>query len=154
MLMYESFDYSTTTHAIPSVSEWLVYPSTISLVKLPPIEVIKLIYWLKLVEIADIIYISNKFSKLFDHLRPLFEYIIVNVDLYLRNNGIYVYKYVLDVYDLGEGGYSEVRPFVEVYVGVEDVDRLLDVWKNVIRFLEALLGDDVLDHIDVFFTRA
>jgi len=60
--MYESFDYSTTTHAIPSVSEWLVYPSTISLVKLPPIEVIKLIYWLKLVEIADIIYISNKFS--------------------------------------------------------------------------------------------
>lgn len=163
--MYESFDYSATMHTIPAISEWLVYPPTVSpAVPRLPIEVVKLInafrdywlnlLWLNLLKMANMIYVSDRFSRLFEDLRPLLEHVIVNIDLYLRSTGIYASKYVLDVYDLGEEGYSEARPFVEVHINVEDVDEMLSVWENVIEFLEARLGDEVLDYIDIFFTRA
>jgi len=67
--------------------------------------------------------------------------------------GITISKYVLDVYDLGEDEYSEVRPFIEVYVNVRSVDELLDLWESTMRYLEEMLGDQVLAQVDIFFTR-
>jgi len=100
------------------------------------------------------IHISNRFNRLVENLTPLCNRVIANIELFLRMTGVSATKYVLDVYDLGEGGYSEVKPFVEVYINVEDVGKMLDVWENAINFLRIRLGDEVLDSIDVFFTRA
>jgi len=41
-----------------------------------------------------------KFTRLFEGLKPIFEYIIISIDIYLN----YYFKYTLDIYDFdGEG---------------------------------------------------
>ena len=62
--------------------------------------------------------ITERFRMIAEDLIPLCGYVISNIHLYLNMLGITISKYVLDVYDLGEDEYSEVRPFIEVYVNV------------------------------------
>ena len=100
------------------------------------------------------IHMTEAFRSYAENLLPLCSYIVVHLHLYLKTASIDVAKYVLDVYDLGEGEYSELRPFIEVHVHVKDVDELLRIWRNAIDYLRSTLGDAVLERVDVFFTRA
>ncbi len=100
------------------------------------------------------IYVTEGFRNLAENTLPLCSQIIASMDIYLSARGVNVAKYVLDVYDLGEGEYSELRPFIEVYVRVEDVNEMLKIWEDTINFLKATLGNGVLEYIDIFFTRA
>ena len=97
--------------------------------------------------------VTKRFGMVARELIPLCGCLISNIHLYLNIHGITVSKYVLDVYDLGEDEYSEVRPFIEVYVNVRSVDEMLDLWESTMRYLEEMLGDHVLAQVDIFFTR-
>ena len=97
--------------------------------------------------------VTKRFGMVARELIPLCGCLISNIHLYLNMLGITISKYVLDVYDLGEDEYSEVRPFIEVYVNVRSVDEMLDLWESTMRYLEEMLGDHVLAQVDIFFTR-
>jgi len=99
------------------------------------------------------IHVTKRFRMVAEELIPLCGYVISNIHLYLNTLGITISKYVLDVYDLGEDEYSEVRPFIEIYVNVKSVDGMLDLWESTMRYLEEMLGDHVLAQVDIFFTR-
>ena len=103
---------------------------------------------------SGIVHMTKDFKDLAESFLPLCIQIIANMDLYLRTMGINVVRYLLDVYDLGEGEYSELKPFIEVHVYVKDVNEMLRVWENTVNFLRSAVGDNVLEYVDIFFTRA
>jgi len=103
---------------------------------------------------SGMVYMTEGFRDLAESFLPLCNQVIANMDLYLRTMGINVARYLLDVYDLGEGEYSELKPFIEVYVYVKDINEMLRIWENTVNFLRSTLGDSMLEYVDIFFTRA
>lgn len=165
--MYGSFNYGISTYASDVASELLItsvkpemslvnleLPRDINRINLYLLQMLSELSLLRMLNESNRIRISNRFDRLFENLMPLCWQVIASMDLYLRVTGISATEYTLDVYDLGEEGYSEVKPFVEVHVNVESVDEMLSVWESAINFLKIRLGDEVLNFIDVFFTRA
>ncbi|MEM1610143.1 MAG: hypothetical protein QXQ57_00670 [Sulfolobales archaeon] len=102
----------------------------------------------------NMIHITNAFKSLAENLIPLCIRITAYIDLYLRIIGVAVARYLFDVYDLGEEGYYEPRPFIEVYINVKDIDEMLKIWEGTVNHLRSTLGEDVLKYVDIFFTRA
>jgi len=99
--------------------------------------------------------IRREFSRIFDHLTLLCTSIAVNIDLYIiEKYNIEGHQYVFDVYSLGENEIFEERPCILVYVPVDSVDEMLNLWEEVINYLKTIIGEDTLEFIDVFFTRA
>jgi len=160
--MYGSFDYGILSYPSDITSELILIPAAPETLLTDPgllRSVIKQINdfqanLLKLLSALNMIHISNRFYRLSENLIPLCGQLIVTTYIYLGVIGANIVKYVLDVYDLGEEGYSEIKPFIEIYVDVKEVDKMLDIWGKTISFLRAMLGDEVLNLIDIFFTRA
>ena len=69
--------------------------------------------------------ISEEFKTLFSGLIDTCNSIAVIIELYLSSRGVNVEKYVLDVYDLGEDEYIELKPYIEVYVKSFNVKEVL-----------------------------
>ncbi len=103
---------------------------------------------------SGIVHMTEDFRDLAESFLPLCNQVIANMDLYLRTMGINVARYLLDVYDLGEGEYSELKPFIEVHVYVKNIDEMLRIWEDTVNFLRSTLGDSMLEYVDIFFTRA
>ncbi len=102
----------------------------------------------------NMIQVTENFRNFAENLLPLCNHIIASIDLYLKSINIDVTKYLLDIYDLGEGEYSELKPFIEVHVYNRDIDEVLRIWRDTVNYLRSLLGDDILEYVDIFFTRA
>ena len=96
---------------------------------------------------------DEMFAKRFGHTLSICKDIISRVASYLELMGVEVLDYSLGVYDAGEDDYVELRPYVEIVVGVEDVKKMLEIWRLTIDHVRRTLGDEVLDAVDVFFTR-
>ena len=94
--------------------------------------------------------ISEEFKTLFSGLIDTCKAIAFIIELYLSSRGVNVEKYVLDVYDLGEDEYIELKPYIEVYVKSPNVKEVLALWKNALE----LMDKSTLKSIDIFFTRA
>ena len=106
---------------------------------------------LKLMEIT---HVSPKFDRLFGEMKPLCMHLISSINEYLNSINIAATMYVLDVYNLGEGEYIENKPYIEVHVLIKDVNEMLNLWEETIRFLETQFDKEILDMIDIFFKRA
>jgi len=94
--------------------------------------------------------ISEEFKTLFSGLIDTCKAIAFIIELYLSSRGVNVEKYVLDVYDLGEEEYTELKPYIEVYVRSFNVKEVLALWKNALE----LMDKSTLKSVDIFFTRA
>ena len=129
--MYGSLNYSILTYASDTTSELVVTsvkpgmsPASLELlgnmnrINLYLLEILSELSLLKILNESNRIHISSRFDRLVENLMPLCGRVIASIDLHLRITGVSATEYILDVYDLGEEGYSEVKPFVEVYVNV------------------------------------
>ena len=99
-------------------------------------------------------YVSREFQERFPGLQLLCREIILRIDYILRSIGAEAVKYVVDVYDIGEEEYAEPRPYIEVHLRTDSVESMLSIWEAVIESLRREFGDELLEHIDIFFTRA
>ena len=104
-------------------------------------------------KLQEKISIDSTVSELFEGLVSVIQGMIWYVDLYLNQKGIEVSVYRMGVYDLGEGEYRELRPFIEIYTNVESVSEMLGLWRETIEVLSTVYGDELFNDIDVFFTR-
>jgi len=110
--------------------------------------------YLKIGYLWERVYVSPKFEESFKLLIPLCVQVVAMIDAYLSSANAVIERYVFDVYDAGEGGVRELVPYIEVQVKVKEVDRMLQLWRGTIEYIQSTLGDEVLDYLDVFFTRA
>jgi len=162
MRVYEVFNYAPS----PYTSSIQYIPDTTSKLVVPEQELLRDMlehiarlqaYMLEVTLIqllsSDMIHMTEGFRNFAENLLPLCNYLIANIDLYLRGVGVNVAKYLLDVYDLGEGEYPELKPFIEIHVCVRDIDEMLRIWESTVNYLRSMLGDDALEYVDVFFTR-
>ena len=98
--------------------------------------------------------LTESFRKFFDeNTIPYFLSINDKIYGFLDAFNIGIRRFTLDIYDLGEENFNELKPYIEVSVNIEDVNEMLDIWRKTIEFLEGEYGRDLLDKIDIFFTR-
>ena len=110
--------------------------------------------YIRLLEpVINKVYISPKFNDLFSYISLQCLSIMRNIDEHLIAKGVDVSSFLLDVYDLGEGEYTELKPYIEVRIRVSNVKHMIQIWKDTISFLEENFGNELLDYIDIFFTR-
>lgn len=108
----------------------------------------------RLAFVVDRLRCSSRFRELYESSLPFCLFLAADVVYCLESRGVGVASVLLDVYDLGEDGFSVLKPYVEFYVDVDDVNLLLDLWRDVVDFVEKSLGSSVVDFVDIFLTRA
>jgi hypothetical protein len=99
-------------------------------------------------------YLGEKIYGDLKNLNYIALFIILAIEEYLTiDKRINVTRYNLDIYDMGEGEFSEPIPYIEVYVDIDDIDEMLNLWKDTLEELKKRFGEE-LYNIDIFFTRA
>ena len=74
----------------------------------------------------------------------------------LGTEGIYVDEIVLSAYtpDNSSTSKSVWNYYVELKVRVKNVDELIRIWDDLLEKIKAILGENILERIDIFLTRA
>lgn len=79
----------------------------------------------------------------------------MSIEEYVTSIGYDVDRYVLGVYATSEGEeLYELRPYIEVHMRIQDVKTLITLWRNCLKHLAELFGEQIFQHVSVFLTRA
>lgn len=99
-----------------------------------------------------------KYEDLLGYDTKLFEFflkITMSIEEYVTSIGYDVDRYVLGVYATSEEEeLYELRPYIEVHMRIQDVKMLITLWRNCLKRLAELFGEQIFQHVSVFLTRA